>query len=232
MRQPVAKHSQGSTGTVAGCSSCRRCCSSFHSRSSIDYLGVAGAVALRRGGYNIRFVGLSPRKLLIGSSNITPGHFRAGRPSAGWPLLRSRHSSADRPSPMPGPVASRFSACSVARRLCTVRPPGWLLADDWPWWIARLARHDAILCWLWLACSLRSAPDSPGFARRDPWPHVFRVVFFIPLMVTPVVLPTFECSLITTVGPFAPVWQRRLRHIRWATNNGRPGSSSWLGELA
>ena len=48
----------------------------------------------------------------------------------------------------------------------------------------------------------------------------FRVVFFIPLMVTPVgIAYTFRMLADMTVGPFAPLWQALgMGRLDWATN--------------
>jgi multiple sugar transport system permease protein len=60
----------------------------------------------------------------------------------------------------------------------------------------------------------------------------FRVVFFIPLMVTPVgIAYTFRMLADMTVGPFAPLWQALgLGTFEWATNQWSARLIIMLGE--
>ena len=52
----------------------------------------------------------------------------------------------------------------------------------------------------------------------------FRVVFFLPLMITPIGIGyTFRMLADTTKGPFSPVWQWvGLGDFAWASDPGRP----------
>jgi multiple sugar transport system permease protein len=60
----------------------------------------------------------------------------------------------------------------------------------------------------------------------------FRVVFFIPLMVTPVgIAYTFRMLADMTIGPFAPLWQAfGLGTFEWATNQWSARLVVMLGE--
>jgi len=64
-------------------------------------------------------------------------------------------------------------------------------------------------------------------AQRIPGRNFFRLVFFFPLMVTPVgIAYTFRMLVDTTIGPFAPVWEFfGWGAIPWATI---PWAARWV----
>lgn len=203
---------------------------------SIFPLLVSAYLALSRfqlvaGGYRLRFVGwLNFKKLLLGSEQF---HFLgvfADIPWYGWALLAAvvfllgrallRYLKDGRPS-LPGLLGRLIGAAvllAIALLLAATLGPGGQfgsLSVTVLYVAVGVAFQFAVGLGLALLCAQQIAGRS-----------FFRVVFFIPLMVTPVgIAYTFRMLADMTQGPLSPVWRAfGLGDLSWA-------SQAWSARL-
>ena len=192
---------------------------------------------LAAGGYDVRFVWfLNFRKLLIGSEQY---HFlgtAAPKTTAGW-------------------IAIALSAFLITRAVITYARSGkvtvigvfgrtlafglfgaliWMLAST----IGQGGQLGSLGTTLfYVGCGLGvQFTIGTGLAwlcaQRIRGRSFFRVVFFIPMMVTPVgIAYSFRMLADMTAGPFAPIWQMfGLGTFQWATNPWSARLIVMLGE--
>jgi multiple sugar transport system permease protein len=192
---------------------------------------------LAAGGYNIRFVGLlNFRKLLIGSEQY---HFLGTfvpKTALGWLAIvvvaaligRSAFAYARSGGITVLGVLGRAIAYALFGSLV------WLLASTiGPG--GQLGSLGTTLFYVGCGLALQFTIGT-GLAwlcaQKIRGRTFFRVVFFIPLMVTPVgIAYTFRMLADMTVGPFAPVWQGLgFGTFEWATNQWSARLVIMLGE--
>jgi multiple sugar transport system permease protein len=203
---------------------------------SIFPLLVSGYLALSRfqlvaGGYQLRFIGwLNFRKLLIGSEQF---HFLgtfAAIPWYGWLLsgaatallLRGitaylRHGTASIAGVVGRLISAAVLLAIVLLFAATLGPGGRFgsLSVTVLYVAIGVSAQFAIGLGLAMLCSQQIAGR-----------NFFRVVFFVPLMVTPVgIAYTFRMLADMTQGPFAPIWRLLgLGDLSWA-------SQAWSARL-
>jgi multiple sugar transport system permease protein len=166
-----------------------------------------------KGGFELRFIGLlNYKKLLLGSEQFhflgTFGQLSAagwavlGLTAAGLLALLVRHARGAGAT-LPG-LFWRSLACAGAFLLVLLivltnsgdGHPGSLVVTLFYVGIGVLAQYG-----IGLGLALLCAQNLPG--RK-----FFRVVFFLPMMITPVgIAYTFRMLSDTTKGPFTPIWQ-------------------------
>jgi multiple sugar transport system permease protein len=203
---------------------------------SIFPLLVSGYLALSRfqlvaGGYQLRFIGwLNFRKLLIGSEQF---HFLgtfAAIPWYGWLLsgaaaallLRGitaylRHGTTSIAGVVGRLISAAVLLAIVLLFAATLGPGGRFgsLSVTVLYVAIGVSAQFAIGLGLAMLCSQQIAGR-----------NFFRVVFFVPLMVTPVgIAYTFRMLADMTQGPFAPIWRLLgLGDLSWA-------SQAWSARL-
>lgn len=166
-----------------------------------------------KGGFEIKFVGLANfRKLLVGSQKT---HFLgafAGPSPFGWVIFglvvlavlvllwrylrREGISLAGLIGRVAGAALVLAGAWLAVRTLTGGGRPGTLVVTLFYVFAGLTIQYALGLGLAWLA------------AQRIPGRRFFRIVFLLPMMITPVgVAYTFRMLTDTTQGPFAPIWR-------------------------
>jgi multiple sugar transport system permease protein len=192
---------------------------------------------LSAGGYDVRFVGLlNFRKLLIGSEQY---HFLGTfvpKTTLGWLAIAVVAALICRSAVL----YARSGGVTILGVLG--RANAYALFGSLTWLLASTAAPGGQLGSLgttlfYVGCGLTvQFIIGTGLAwlcaQKIRGRTFFRVVFFIPLMVTPVgIAYTFRMLADMTIGPFAPLWQAfGLGTFEWATNQWSARLVVMLGE--
>ncbi len=194
------------------------------------YLSLA-RFKFEKGGFSLRFVGLANyEKLLFGSqqfhllgktATISPGGWILVAAVAGllvWWVLRARRAGAAATG-LVGRALVAVVLAALALLFSSAGGEGGMLGTLGVTLIYVFAGVTAQYA-LGLGLALLCAQSLPG--RR-----FFRVVFFLPMMITPVgIAYTFRMLTDTTKGPFAPLWDWfGLIDFAWA-------STAWGARIA
>jgi len=166
-----------------------------------------------KGGFELKFIGLlNYRKLLLGSEQFhflgtfgalsTLGWAILGLAAGGLALLLARYARSERVT-LPGLLLRSLAGAGMFLLVLLVvltssggGHPGSLVVTLFYVGIGVGAQYA-----IGLALALLCAQNLPG--RK-----FFRVVFFLPMMITPVgIAYTFRMLSDTTKGPFTPIWQ-------------------------
>lgn len=180
---------------------------------------------IARGGFELKYIGWSNfRKLFTGSQQF---HFLgtfAELPPLGWALLLGVAALLARGT-WRYLRSGRASATGIVGRLICFPlfgALGWLVAST----IGeggQLGSLSTTLFYVVAGVSLQFALGAALAylcARRIRGRAFFRVVFFVPLMVTPVgIAYTFRMLADMSIGPFAPIWKAfGLGELSWAAD--------------
>ena len=180
---------------------------------------------LGAGGYELKFVGLTNfRKLLFGSEQF---HFLGtfvAKPLAGWIIVAAAF----------GLIAWGIGNFAISGRMSVAggigRAIAFTLFGALAWLFAstigvkgQIGSLSTTLFYVFLGVVIQFTIGT-GLAwlcaQKIRGRSFFRVVFFIPLMVTPVgIAYTFRMMADMTMGPISPLWQwLGLGEFSWATN--------------